>query len=79
MMRENKKNNYYWKSLRNYYKQYVIECPTCLKLKQKHILLINDNEWNSLMQEPKEYKEKKEKKHKNKNDKKSHKVRKEKK
>ena len=28
----------------------------------KHILLINDNEWNSLMQEPKEYKEKKEKK-----------------
>ena len=43
----------------------------------KHILLINDNEWNSLMQEPIEYKEKKGKKNsKNKNDKKSNKVRK---
>ena len=38
MMQEIKNNNYYWKSLRNDCKQYVLECPTCIKLKAGTII-----------------------------------------
>ena len=33
MLEEIKKDKYYWKSLRNDCKQYVFECPTCIKLR----------------------------------------------
>ena len=38
MIVEIKEENFYWKSIRNDCKQYVLECPSCIKSKAGKVI-----------------------------------------